>query len=63
MNCTYFLKCLKLCRSVEEALVTADKNDYLLVRSFGTSVFNDRSGNEQERYGPQYVHFSNDCLK
>ena len=42
-----------------EELVTAGKNDYLLARSFGISVFNDRSGNEQKRY----VHFSNDCLK
>ena len=36
----------------------------LLVKTYGTSRWTDKTtGAEQSRYGPQYVHCENDCLK
>ena len=38
--------------------------DTLLVKSFGTSTWTDRStGKERSRFGPMYVHFKDACLK
>ena len=37
-------------------------NDYLVVKSFGTSTFMVK-GESHCKYGPQYVHFQSDCLK
>ena len=43
-------------------LVTADENDYLLIKSFGPSTFM-RKGETVTEYGSQYIHFKSDCLK
>ena len=37
-------------------------NDYLVVKSFGTSTFMVK-GESPSKYGPQYVHFQSDCSK
>ena len=37
-------------------------NDYLVVKSFGTSTFMVK-GESHSKYGPRYVHFQRDCLK
>ena len=47
---------VKLC-SVDES-----NNDYLLVKSFGTSTFMVK-GESCFKHGPQYIHFQSECLK
>ena len=42
--------------------VDESNNDYLLVKSFGTSTFMVK-GESRFKYGPQYIHFQSDCLK
>ena len=37
-------------------------NNYLVVKSFGTSTFMVK-GESHSKYSPQYVHFQRDCLK
>ena len=39
-----------------------DGVDFMVVKSFGTSPYTDKNGKLQEKYGPQYIHFNEDCL-
>ena len=43
-------------------LIPADNEDYLLVKSYGRSYFT-LHGREHSKFGPQYIHFNQDCLK
>ena len=45
-----------------EKLLPADEQDYLLVKSLGRSNFFYK-GENKSKYGPQYIHFKNDCFK
>ena len=39
------------------------KEDFMVVRSYGTSKWTDKNGNEQSRFGPMYIHFERKCLE
>ena len=41
--------------------ITSD--DYLLVKSYGTCKWTDKTGREQSKFGPMYIHFVDKCLK
>ena len=43
-------------------LKSSDNGDYLLVKSHGPSSYSVK-GESRAKYGPQYIHFKNDCLK
>ena len=43
-------------------LKSSDNSDYLLVKSHGPSSYSVK-GESKTKYGPQYIHFKNDCLK
>ena len=45
-----------------EKIPTSDKEDFLLVKSFGQIQFT-LKGEKHTKYGPLYIHFKNDCLK
>ena len=45
-----------------EKLLPADEYYCLLVKSWGRSNFFYK-GENKSKYGPQYIHFKNDCLK
>ena len=45
-----------------EKLLPAVEQDYLLVKSWSRSNFFYK-GENISKYGPQYIHFKNDCLK
>ena len=43
-------------------LKPADNGDYLLIKSHGPSSYSVKE-ESKTKYGPQYIHFQNDCLK
>ena len=43
-------------------LKSSDNSDYLLVKSHGPSSYSVK-GESRTKYGPQCIHFKNDCLK
>ena len=36
--------------------------DFMVIKSFGTSRYIDKNGKLQEKSGPQYNHFNEDCI-
>ena len=50
------------CQKCGIKLCTADKRDYLLVKSYGTSTF-PVEGEAHSKYGPLNIHFKRECLK
>ena len=55
---------VKKCRrNCAELLVPGDKENYLLVKSFGKCHCIDKNGKRESKYGPLYVRFRNQCLK
>ena len=43
-------------------LKPSDNGDYLLVKSHGPSSYTVK-GETRTKYGPQYIHFRNDCFR
>ena len=50
-----------LCQGNRGKQITEDC--FLVMKSFGTSRWTDKNGNERSKFGPMYLHFEKNCLQ